>query len=133
MAKTIDSFYGSFITAGTYLASSVKVAEAAKVIENSQRDNNIALVNELAIIFNKLGIDTHEVLEGHGGESRDARLAEFLIQNPTLPLVGLRECSLIEIKGDKFYLKGRGSTMKLFRKNGKHEEIEEGEFDPSNW
>ena len=65
-ADRIDRLYGSIITAGTHKASSIKVAEAAKVIENTQRDLNIALVNELAIIFNKLGIDTGEVLEAAG-------------------------------------------------------------------
>jgi len=59
----VDKLYSSIITAGTYLASSIKVAEAAKVIENAQRDINIAFVNELAKIFNKLGLDTGEVLE----------------------------------------------------------------------
>ncbi len=59
----VDAFYGSIIEAGTHLAPSLKVAEAAKVIENTQRDLNIALVNELSIIFNKLGIDTLDVLE----------------------------------------------------------------------
>ncbi|MBV8388887.1 MAG: nucleotide sugar dehydrogenase [Mucilaginibacter sp.] len=62
-ATYIDKVYNSVITAGTYKASSIKVAEAAKVIENSQRDINIAFVNELSKIFNKLGIDTNEVLE----------------------------------------------------------------------
>ena len=62
-ARFIDDLYGSIIEAGTHLASSIKVAEAAKVIENTQRDVNIALVNELALIFNRLGIDTREVLE----------------------------------------------------------------------
>ena len=66
IAKQIDSLYASVITAGTYLAPSIKVAEAAKVIENSQRDINIAFVNELAKIFNLMGIDTHEVLEAAG-------------------------------------------------------------------
>lgn len=61
-AEFIDNLYGSIITAGTYRAESIKVAEAAKVIENTQRDVNIALVNELALLFNKLGIDTHQVL-----------------------------------------------------------------------
>lgn len=65
-AKVIDDVYKSVITAGTYIASSLKVAEAAKVIENSQRDINIAFVNELSKIFNKLGIDTLEVLEAAG-------------------------------------------------------------------
>ncbi len=62
-AETIDGLYLSIITAGTHKAASIKVAEAAKVIENSQRDINIAFVNELAKIFNRLGIDTHQVLE----------------------------------------------------------------------
>lgn len=61
-ALRVDSLYKKIITAGTYLASSIKVAEAAKVIENSQRDINIAFVNELAKIFNLMGIDTEEVL-----------------------------------------------------------------------
>ncbi len=65
-AETVDALYRSIITAGTFKASSIKVAEAAKVIENSQRDINIAFVNELAKIFNKLGIDTHDVLEASG-------------------------------------------------------------------
>ena len=64
--KFIDGIYKSIITAGTYLATSLKVAEAAKVIENSQRDINIAFVNELSKIFNKLEIDTLEVLEAAG-------------------------------------------------------------------
>jgi len=63
IASTIDDFYASFISAGTYKASSIKVAEAAKVIENTQRDVNIALINELASLFDKLEIDTHAVLE----------------------------------------------------------------------
>ena len=61
-ADFVDSLYAAIIGAGTYRAKSIKVAEAAKVIENTQRDLNIALINELAIIFNKLGIDTEEVL-----------------------------------------------------------------------
>jgi len=65
-ADFVDRLYGSVITAGTHKASSLKVAEAAKVIENTQRDLNIALVNDLAILFNKLGIDTLEVLEAAG-------------------------------------------------------------------
>jgi len=64
--KKVDDLYKSIITAGTHLASSIKVAEAAKVIENSQRDINIAFVNELALIFNRIGIDTQEVLEAAG-------------------------------------------------------------------
>ncbi|EGR0693765.1 Vi polysaccharide biosynthesis UDP-N-acetylglucosamine C-6 dehydrogenase TviB [Vibrio parahaemolyticus] len=66
VAEFVDQLYKSIITAGTHQASSIKVAEAAKVIENTQRDVNIALINELAIIFNKLGIDTLEVLEAAG-------------------------------------------------------------------
>jgi len=65
-AKFVDDLYKSIITAGTHLASSIKVAEAAKVIENTQRDVNIALINELSLIFSKLGIDTLEVLEAAG-------------------------------------------------------------------
>ena len=65
-ARKVDDLYRSIITAGTHLASSIKVAEAAKVIENSQRDINIAFVNELAMIFNRMGIDTREVLEAAG-------------------------------------------------------------------
>lgn len=66
VADFVDRLYGTIITAGTHKASSIKVAEAAKVIENTQRDLNIALVNDLAILFNKLGIDTLEVLEAAG-------------------------------------------------------------------
>tara|TARA_R110001592_G_scaffold56347_1_gene171864 strand:+ start:2916 stop:4199 length:1284 start_codon:yes stop_codon:yes gene_type:complete len=66
IAIKVDQLYKSVITAGTFLASSIKVAEAAKVIENSQRDINIAFVNELAKIFNLMGIDTHDVLEAAG-------------------------------------------------------------------
>lgn len=66
--KTVSEVYASVITAGVYPASSIKVAEAAKVIENTQRDLNIALMNELAIIFNKIGIDTLEVLQAAGSK-----------------------------------------------------------------
>ena len=66
IAEKVDQLYKSIITAGTHKASSIKVAEAAKVIENTQRDVNIALINELALIFNKLGIDTEEVLLAAG-------------------------------------------------------------------
>ena len=65
-ASYVDALYSSIITAGTHKASSIKVAEAAKVIENTQRDLNIALVNDLAMLFNKLGIDTLEVLQAAG-------------------------------------------------------------------
>ena len=67
-AKEVDDLYGSIITAGTYPAASLKVAEAAKVIENSQRDLNIAFVNELSVIFERLGIDTLDVLEAAGSK-----------------------------------------------------------------
>ena len=66
IAERVDLLYKSVITAGTYKAASIKVAEAAKVIENSQRDINIAFVNELAMIFNKMNIDTVDVLEAAG-------------------------------------------------------------------
>ena len=66
IADKVDTLYRSIITAGTHKASSIKVAEAAKVIENTQRDINIALINELALIFRKLGIDTEEVLKAAG-------------------------------------------------------------------
>lgn len=66
IADFVDSLYRTIITAGTYKASSIRVAEAAKVIENTQRDLNIALINELAVIFNKLSIDTEEVLLAAG-------------------------------------------------------------------
>ncbi|MEC9376153.1 MAG: Vi polysaccharide biosynthesis UDP-N-acetylglucosamine C-6 dehydrogenase TviB [Pseudomonadota bacterium] len=65
-AKFIDSLYRKVIIAGTHLASSIRIAEAAKVIENTQRDVNIALVNELALIFGRMGLDTKEVLEAAG-------------------------------------------------------------------
>ncbi|CAJ0888347.1 UDP-N-acetyl-D-galactosamine dehydrogenase [freshwater sediment metagenome] len=66
VAQLIDRLYGEIIVAGTHKAPSIKVAEAAKVIENTQRDLNIALINELAIIFNRMGIDTEAVLEAAG-------------------------------------------------------------------
>lgn len=65
-AKKVDELYKSIVTAGTHLAPSIKVAEAAKVIENTQRDINIALINELALLFNKLEIDTEDVLKAAG-------------------------------------------------------------------
>lgn len=65
-AELINNLYGEIITAGTFKAASIKVAEAAKVIENTQRDLNIALINELAVIFNRMGIDTLSVLEAAG-------------------------------------------------------------------
>lgn len=66
VADAVDALYGQIISAGTHKASSIKVAEAAKVIENTQRDVNIALMNELSLIFGRLGIDTQEVLEAAG-------------------------------------------------------------------
>ena len=65
-AQHVDALYASIITAGTHLASSIKVAEASKAIENAQRDVNISFVNELALIFDRIGIDTQEVLEAAG-------------------------------------------------------------------
>lgn len=66
VADKVDDLYASIVSAGTYKAESIRVAEAAKVIENTQRDLNIALINELAIIFNKMGIDTEAVLKAAG-------------------------------------------------------------------
>ena len=68
VADLVDALYNQIITAGTHKASSIKVAEAAKVIENTQRDLNIALINELAVIFNKMGIDTEAVLQAAGSK-----------------------------------------------------------------
>ena len=68
VADLVDALYNEIITAGTHKAASIKVAEAAKVIENTQRDLNIALINELAIIFNKMGIDTEAVLQAAGSK-----------------------------------------------------------------
>jgi UDP-N-acetyl-D-glucosamine/UDP-N-acetyl-D-galactosamine dehydrogenase len=68
VADFVDKLYASIITAGTHRASSIRVAEAAKVIENTQRDVNIALINELALIFNRLGLDTEEVLAAAGSK-----------------------------------------------------------------
>lgn len=65
-ADVIEAMYGTIIPAGTYRAPSIQIAEAAKVIENTQRDLNIALMNELAIIFNRLGLDTEAVLKAAG-------------------------------------------------------------------
>ena len=65
-SRLIDNLYQKVISAGTYRASSIRVAEAAKVIENIQRDVNIALINELAILFERLGIDTEEILNAAG-------------------------------------------------------------------
>jgi len=66
IADLVDKLYSSIITAGTHKAPSIKVAEASKIIENAQRDVNISFVNELALIFDKIGIDTNDVLEAAG-------------------------------------------------------------------
>lgn len=78
-ADAIDALYASIITAGTHKAASIEVAEAAKVIENTQRDLNIALMNELAIIFHKLGIDTKEVLAAAGTKWNFLRFTPGLV------------------------------------------------------
>lgn len=67
-ADLVDDLYNQIITMGTHKTSSIKVVEAAKVIENTQRDVNVALINELAIIFNKVGIDTEAVLQAAGSK-----------------------------------------------------------------
>src|SRR5579859_3920434 len=79
VAEFVDKLYSSIITAGTHKASSIKVAEAAKVIENTQRDVNIALINELALIFNRLGIDTQEVLNAAGSKWNFLRFTPGLV------------------------------------------------------
>ena len=79
IATIVDNFYKSIITAGTHLASSIKVAEASKVIENTQRDVNIALINELALIFDTMGIDTREVIEAAATKWNFIKLAPGLV------------------------------------------------------
>ncbi len=79
IAKTVDDLYRSVITAGTHMASSIKVAEAAKVIENTQRDVNIALMNELAMIFDVMKIDTNAVLEAAGTKWNFIKLKPGLV------------------------------------------------------
>ena len=79
IATIVDDLYKSIITAGTHKASSIKVAEAAKVIENTQRDVNIALVNELALIFDNMGIDTNDVLEAAGTKWNFIKLKPGLV------------------------------------------------------
>ena len=79
VADFVNKLYASIITAGTHKASSIKVAEAAKVIENTQRDVNIALINELALIFNRLGIDTEEVLSAAGSKWNFLRFTPGLV------------------------------------------------------
>lgn len=78
-ADFVDALYRSIIPAGTYLAASIKVAEAAKIIENTQRDVNIALINELAIIFSHLGIDTTEVIEAAASKWNFVKLKPGLV------------------------------------------------------
>ncbi len=79
IAKKIDTLYQSIITAGTHLASSIKVAEASKVIENTQRDVNIALINELALIFDTMGIDTNDVIEAAATKWNFIKLSPGLV------------------------------------------------------
>jgi len=79
IADKVDSLYKSIITAGTHKASSIKVAEASKVIENTQRDVNIALINELALIFDTMNIDTHEVLEASATKWNFIKLTPGLV------------------------------------------------------
>jgi len=79
IAKKVDSLYASVIKAGTHLASSIKVAEASKVIENTQRDVNIALINELALIFDTMGIDTNEVIEAAATKWNFIKLSPGLV------------------------------------------------------
>lgn len=79
IAKVVDDLYKSIITAGTHLAPTIKVAEAAKVIENTQRDVNIALINELAMIFDLMGINTHDVIEAAGTKWNFIKLKPGLV------------------------------------------------------
>jgi len=79
IAKKVDALYSSVIDAGTHLASSIKVAEASKVIENTQRDVNIALINELALIFDTMGIDTNEVIEAAATKWNFIKLSPGLV------------------------------------------------------
>lgn len=79
IAQQVDELYKSIITAGTHLASSIKVAEASKVIENTQRDVNIALINELALIFDQMGIDTNEVIEAAATKWNFIKLSPGLV------------------------------------------------------
>lgn len=79
IAILVDELYKSVITAGTHLASSIKVAEASKVIENTQRDVNIALINELALIFDQMGIDTNEVIDAAGTKWNFIKLTPGLV------------------------------------------------------
>lgn len=80
IAEAVDALYQSIIKAGTWKASSIKVAEAAKVIENSQRDLNIAFVNELSVIFDRLGIDTIELLIAAYLSARDGKTVSLPLE-----------------------------------------------------
>ena len=84
VAKQVDNLYKEVIVAGTYLASSIKVAEASKVIENTQRDVNIALINELALIFDQMDIDTNEVLEAAATKWNFIKLTPGLVYSRAL-------------------------------------------------
>ena len=84
IAQRVDSLYKSIITAGTHLASSIRVAEASKVIENTQRDVNIALINELALIFNQMEIDTLEVIEAAATKWNFIKLTPGLVGGTVL-------------------------------------------------
>ncbi len=79
IAEQVDKLYAEIITAGTYLASSIEVAEASKVIENTQRDVNIALINELALIFDQMGIDTNEVIDAASTKWNFIKLSPGLV------------------------------------------------------
>lgn len=79
VAQQVDSLYRSIIDAGTHLASSIRVAEASKIIENTQRDVNIALINELSMIFDRLGINTHEVIEAAATKWNFVKLSPGLV------------------------------------------------------
>jgi UDP-N-acetyl-D-galactosamine dehydrogenase len=84
IADIVDALYGEIITAGTHKEPSIRVAEGVKVIENTQRDLNIALINELAIIFNRMGIDTEAVLEAAGTKWNFLPFLPFLHFRPSL-------------------------------------------------
>ena len=79
IALFVDSIYNEILTTGTHLASSIKIAEASKVIENTQRDVNIALINELALIFNQMGIDTNEVIDAAATKWNFIKLSPGLV------------------------------------------------------
>jgi UDP-N-acetyl-D-galactosamine dehydrogenase len=85
--ETIAQVYSSVVTAGVHRASSIKVAEAAKVIENTQRDLNLALMNELSVLFNRMGIDTREVLEAAGTKSPSSRGSSGGTASASIPTI----------------------------------------------